>query len=138
MEPIHESPRTARKADKGEITVMPVNEAVRILRKLTGETQQVFSTRLGLSLRAYQKYEQNQMPEPRALMRLLAVAIDGKVSRDLQWSLGVPLLDQLKLPGWTVEVILQGPLSLGKARRMNFKHGGGAPDPREIRFKGGQ
>jgi hypothetical protein len=31
-------------------------------------TQQVFATELGISIRALQKYEQEQVPEPRALV----------------------------------------------------------------------
>ena len=53
---------------------MTVNEAVRELRRRSQESQQVFATKLNLSLRAYQKYEQEQTPEPRALNRFLALA----------------------------------------------------------------
>jgi transcriptional regulator with XRE-family HTH domain len=49
---------------------MTVNEAARALRQHVGKTQQVFATELGLSLRAYQAYEQKQVPDPRPLLTL--------------------------------------------------------------------
>jgi hypothetical protein len=51
-----------------------INEAVRELRRRTQKSQQVLSTELGLSLSAYQKYEQKQLPEARALGRFMLLA----------------------------------------------------------------
>lgn len=47
---------------------MTVNQAIRALRKQSGKTQQVFATQLGISLRAYQKYEQRHLPELKQLL----------------------------------------------------------------------
>jgi transcriptional regulator with XRE-family HTH domain len=81
---------------------MTVNEAARELRKNSGQSQPAFSTYAGLSLRALQKYEQEQTPEPRALVRLMALALDGGFSV-LYRVFALELLNQLAAPGWTVE-----------------------------------
>ena len=57
---------------------MTVNQAVKTLRRRCGDTQQTFATESGISLRAYTKYEQEQMPEPRALVRFMVIAIETK------------------------------------------------------------
>jgi transcriptional regulator with XRE-family HTH domain len=57
------------------MTVMTVSEALRTLRQRMEKSQQRFATELNLSLRAYQKYEVGeQLPDPRPLLRFLAVA----------------------------------------------------------------
>jgi transcriptional regulator with XRE-family HTH domain len=81
---------------------MTVNEAIRALRKHSGKTQQVFATELGISLRAFQKYEQEQMPEPQALARFIALALDAKLDI-IHRNLLNALLKQLAVPGWTVQ-----------------------------------
>ena len=53
---------------------MSLTEAIHALRRHTGESQQVLATRLGISLRAFQKYEYGQTPEPKQLLRLMAAA----------------------------------------------------------------
>jgi DNA-binding XRE family transcriptional regulator len=86
---------------------MTVNQAVKMLRRRCGDTQQVFATDLGLSLRAYIMYEQDQMPEPRALVRLWALALDTRNS-DLGEIFAQAVLKQLDSPpGWSVEIGLR-------------------------------
>src|SRR5215469_9849391 len=53
---------------------MTVNDAVRAIREASGKSQQLFSTELGMSLRAFSKYEKDQMPEPRQLCTFLEYA----------------------------------------------------------------
>jgi transcriptional regulator with XRE-family HTH domain len=86
---------------------MAVFEWIKSLRMDCNETQQVFSTRLGLSLRSYIKYEQGQIPEPRALLRFMALALEtGKKFQYLR--LKQTLLNQLDMPpGWTIEIELK-------------------------------
>jgi transcriptional regulator with XRE-family HTH domain len=93
---------------------MTVNEAIRRLREYSGKTQQVFATELGISLRAFQKYEQEQMPEPQSLVRLVALALDGK--HDVLYrNLLNGLLKQLAVPGWTVQFdLIRGDATLSK------------------------
>ena len=84
-----------------------LTEAIRLLRKRSGQTQQQFATGLGLSLRAYQKYEQGSKPEARALIRFLALAEDAKF-HDL-WDLFHQALVALHLgmSGWLVRIQLK-------------------------------
>jgi len=60
--------------DYASLRQMTVNSAVLKLRQHSRKSQQVFSTELGMSLRAYSKYEHDQMPEPRQLSIFLACA----------------------------------------------------------------
>jgi transcriptional regulator with XRE-family HTH domain len=53
---------------------MSLAEAILALRRHTGQSQQIMSSRLGISLRAFQKYEHGQIPEPKQLLRLMAAA----------------------------------------------------------------
>jgi transcriptional regulator with XRE-family HTH domain len=78
-----------------------VNKAVRDLRKHTGLSQQRFSTLLGLSISALQNYENDQKPEPRALLRFWALARDGGF-RDLEDTFTRSAMVALSMPGWTV------------------------------------
>src|SRR5215471_21801532 len=80
---------------------------VRLLRRRCGKTQQVFATELGMSLRAYQKYEHDQMPEPRALLRFWAFCGDrvGGENLDVIHAFNDGLARQLQRPeGWTVKI----------------------------------
>src|SRR5215831_517950 len=86
--------------------MMTVNDAIRTLRKNSGKPQHVFATELGIALSSLQKYEQEQLPEPRALARFMALALDGKFY-DLHEIFELALLKQLAVPGWTVEFSLQ-------------------------------
>jgi transcriptional regulator with XRE-family HTH domain len=52
-------------------------EAVRELRKHVGESQQVFATRLGLSIRALANYEKDRAPTGRALAALAQAAAEA-------------------------------------------------------------
>jgi transcriptional regulator with XRE-family HTH domain len=54
--------------------IMDLTQAVRELRTLTGETQQSFAQRLGLSLRAINNYEKDRAPNSPALFRLAKLA----------------------------------------------------------------
>jgi transcriptional regulator with XRE-family HTH domain len=49
-------------------------EAIRRLREITGDSQQAFATRLGLSIRALVNYEKDRTPNPRALAALARLA----------------------------------------------------------------
>jgi transcriptional regulator with XRE-family HTH domain len=76
---------------------MTVNDAVLKLRQHSGKSQQVFATELGMSLRAYSKYEHEQMPEPKQLSAFLDYARETKQTKlvavfqgALQQSLGIP------------------------------------------------
>jgi transcriptional regulator with XRE-family HTH domain len=60
---------------------MTVNDAVRAIREASGKSQQLFSTELGISLRAFAKYEKDQMPEPRQLCTFLEYARKNGHSR---------------------------------------------------------
>lgn len=53
---------------------MDLNEAVRKLRERTGDSQQSFATRLGLSIRAVVNYEKDRKPSPRALAAMAHLA----------------------------------------------------------------
>lgn len=44
-----------------------LSEACRRLRKVTGDSQQAFATRLGLSIRAIVNYENGRKPSPESL-----------------------------------------------------------------------
>jgi transcriptional regulator with XRE-family HTH domain len=76
---------------------MTVNSAILKLRQQSGKSQQVFATELGMSLRAYSKYEHEQMPEPRQLSAFLDCAhrtgqsdLAAVFEGALQQSLGIP------------------------------------------------
>jgi hypothetical protein len=47
---------------------MTTNEAIHELRRSAGESQQVFSTRLSLSISALQKHETRTKPDPKQLL----------------------------------------------------------------------
>jgi DNA-binding XRE family transcriptional regulator len=86
---------------------MTVNKAIRLLRRRCGDTQQTFATAAGMSLRAYVKYEQEQMPEPRALVRFMSFAIATR-NFDLSEVFEKALLRQLDVPpGWVIEIRLR-------------------------------
>ena len=51
-----------------------MNEAVRKLREKTGDSQQAFATRLGLSIRSVVNYEKDRTPSPRALAAMAHLA----------------------------------------------------------------
>lgn len=54
---------------------MTVAQAIRILRKQNQESQQVFATRLGMSIASIQNYEnQDRMPEPKQLLAFVQAA----------------------------------------------------------------
>lgn len=53
---------------------MDLTQAVRQLRAVTGETQQSFAQRLGLSIRAITNYEKDRAPNSPALFRLAKLA----------------------------------------------------------------
>ena len=53
---------------------MNLNQAVRKLRLTTGDTQQSFAQRLGLSMRAIANYEKDRVPNGPALYRLAKLA----------------------------------------------------------------
>jgi len=53
---------------------MDLPKAVRTLRELTGDSQQAFAARLGLSIRAIANYEKDRVPTGRALYQLLRLA----------------------------------------------------------------
>jgi len=54
--------------------------AVKQLRKRLGESQQVFATRLGLSIRAVANYEKDRLPDGRALAAMHIAARDAGYS----------------------------------------------------------
>ena len=83
-----------------------IQEAVRLLRKHSGQSQQIFSSLLGLSLRALQKDEEGQIPEPRALLRFAVLARDGGFT-DLEEIFGKAAVLFLSMPGWKVEIKLE-------------------------------
>jgi hypothetical protein len=56
---------------------MTLNQAVRDLRKSTGKSQQLFATELGICLRAFQRYEHTQLPEPKPLFALECAAVEA-------------------------------------------------------------
>jgi transcriptional regulator with XRE-family HTH domain len=58
-------------------TAMTVKEAVRALREQRRETQQVFATRLGMSISTLQNYEQDRMPETKQLFVLEREAVNA-------------------------------------------------------------
>ena len=88
-------------------TMNNLTEGICLLRKRSGKSQQQFATEVGLSLRAYQKYEQGSKPDARALIRFLALAEDAKF-HDL-WDLFHQHLVALHLgmPGWLVRIQLK-------------------------------
>jgi transcriptional regulator with XRE-family HTH domain len=53
---------------------MDLAKAVRDLRSLTGDSQQAFASRLGLSMRAIANYEKDRIPTGRALYQLSILA----------------------------------------------------------------
>ena len=61
---------------------MDLRKALKALRKHTRESQQAFSTRLGLAIRTLAFYEAGRRPEPRVLI-LLARAAEDAGRRDL-------------------------------------------------------
>jgi hypothetical protein len=74
---------------------MTINEAVRELRRRSEKSQQVLATELGLSLSAYQRYEQTQLPEARALGRFLLLA-EREGWRDLAREFQEALMQDLR------------------------------------------
>lgn len=56
---------------------MSTIEAVKELRRHTGESQQIFATRLGLSVRAISNYETKRPPTGRALVALAHAAAEA-------------------------------------------------------------
>src|ERR1700687_2268146 len=58
----------------GLIGYMDFSKAVRALRGLTGDSQQAFAARLGLSIRAIANYEKDRVPTGRALYQLSQLA----------------------------------------------------------------
>lgn len=58
----------------GLMSMVTIHEAVRELRKVYGESQQAFATRLGLSMRAVANYENKRNPDTRSLIRLTNAA----------------------------------------------------------------
>jgi hypothetical protein len=56
------------------MATMTVNDAVRAIRQASAKSQQLFATELGMSLRAFSKYEKDQLPEPRQLCTFLEYA----------------------------------------------------------------
>jgi len=85
---------------------MMINEAICELRQKSGQSQQVFATGLGLSLRALQRYEQGSSPDARALIRLMALAEDAKLPY-LCAVFRQGLIVHLGMPGWKVNLQLQ-------------------------------
>ena len=53
---------------------MDLNDAVRKLRDKTGDSQQAFATRLGLSIRAIVNYEKDRTPSAKALAAMAHLA----------------------------------------------------------------
>jgi transcriptional regulator with XRE-family HTH domain len=53
---------------------MTITEAVRELRRMSGQSQQHFGTQLNISIRALQQYEQGKVPEARQLLAFAAHA----------------------------------------------------------------
>jgi transcriptional regulator with XRE-family HTH domain len=74
---------------------MNLNEAVRQLRVVTGETQQSFAQRLGVSIRAVTNYEKDRAPNDAALFRLAKLSRQvGRV--DLAQVFSAALSDELQ------------------------------------------
>jgi transcriptional regulator with XRE-family HTH domain len=76
---------------------MTIGNAIRRLRQTSGKSQQIFSTELGISLRAYSKYENGAQPEPKQLSTFLDYARETGQSDlaavfqgALDQSLGIP------------------------------------------------
>jgi transcriptional regulator with XRE-family HTH domain len=67
-----------------------LNEAVRKLRELTGDSQQAFATRLKLSIRAIVNYEKDRTPSPKALAAMAHLA-----SKHEAWDLANLFWDNL-------------------------------------------
>ena len=64
---------------------MDLNDAVRELRRHTGDSQQAFATRLGLSISAIANYERNRAPTGRSLAQLQRLA--KEVRREDLWNI---------------------------------------------------
>jgi transcriptional regulator with XRE-family HTH domain len=88
--------------DYGSLLHMTITEAICLLREHSGESQQRFATRAGLSTKALFQYEHGQMPDARFLVRFAALALDGKQGDELFKTFVMALIDNLAAPGWTV------------------------------------
>jgi transcriptional regulator with XRE-family HTH domain len=85
---------------------MTLSQAIRELRRLSGKSQQVLATELGMTTRSLQLYELGRrIPEPKNLLALAARA-DALDNDELyEVFLGDALLAQLKPPaGYEIEV----------------------------------
>jgi transcriptional regulator with XRE-family HTH domain len=84
---------------------MTLQEAILELRRVSGKSQQVLATELGMATKTLQLYEQGRLPEPRKLLALAAYA-DRMDREDLYVIfLGDALMDQLiPPPGYEVEI----------------------------------
>jgi transcriptional regulator with XRE-family HTH domain len=51
--------------------------AVRALRASLGESQQVFETRIGISIRALANYEKDRLPNGKALFKMMDLAAES-------------------------------------------------------------
>jgi len=85
---------------------MNIHQAVRTLRKRAGESQHMFAARCVISIRALQKYEDDQWPSPRSLVRFMALSKDAGF-QDLYALFEDALFLSLGLNGWKFAIHLE-------------------------------
>lgn len=86
---------------------MTLTEAIRSLREHSGQSQQIFATTLGMSIRGYARYEAGKTPEPTQIIALMTYAYYAKLEGPYR-ILYQALVEQLRPPpGFRVKITLE-------------------------------